>query len=270
MNDAPHNDSPMETGAMTAHLFKLEEEALNAEREAVKATQHAADMRSKFEKAKQVLIELGFPMPKLEREAIPAPKPRTGGRRKKGEPTWTGEVLNIVEREGIISYPDLKDLLSIGPLADRMRASDKSFYGALLKLYKKGKIVRHNDHAFTPEAFAKYQSEVTSGLRDEISSKSKSRSGSIVQGILEYLEDKEHGASGKEIIDSLDLPNPNSAYNSFARMVDREQLVKDEKNKTYRLAKYPEPKAEPKTAASEMPPSREGELPLNEPSHSNG
>ncbi|MDB2439387.1 hypothetical protein N9W89_11780 [Hellea sp.] len=265
MNDNPHNgdsgaDKP--PASMTDHYIKMVKQAHAAEQEAVEATARAKDLRTKIEAVKKVLLDSGFPLPDIETRYI-MKKIKRRGRPKKGAPTWGSEIISIVQKHGYISYGEIRDILAAGPMGPQLALSEKGFYGAMRRANINGDIIRYNSYAFTPDAFKKYQDEVERGVRSELEPSLRRGSNKTIPDIvLESLGSHPLQLTAKEICDNLGLPNIGTLYNVLKKLNDAGHISRDSSNGTYWHSKY---QLEPKTATLPMSPSREGELPLNEP-----
>ncbi|WP_300392250.1 hypothetical protein [Henriciella sp.] len=214
---------------------------------------HADDLEKR---AETLRAEANSDFKKIEllKEMLPAlkgfrnPSPRAAGstsnRVKKS--TWTSEILFLVQEapEGVVSYADMKAALTEGPLGPALEQSDKSFYGALLKLESQGLVVRHNAHAFTPEAFDQHMTAVNEGRRPDVRPKRVSAGSPITDAVIEVLERSDRPLTGREVIgELLEMPqvrgpverNNTSAYNVLSRLVKQHRIVKNAKDKTYRL-----------------------------------
>jgi DNA-binding PadR family transcriptional regulator len=161
--------------------------------------------------------------------------------------TWTSEVLLLVQEaaEGYVSYVDMKSSIAKGPLGPALEQSDKSFYGALLKLENQGLLVRHNAHAFTPEAYSEHIEEVKAGRRRDVRPQHAAGIAPLTDAVLEILSLSSGGMTAKQIIGALlendDVKasverNNTSAYNVLARLVKQHRVIKNEQKKTYRLS----------------------------------
>lgn len=237
---------------MSQHYVALEMEARAAEKAAAEAVSAAREKRAKVNKARKLLSDLDFPLPNLPEEKRIAPTARKA-HVYNTRASWVKEIERAVTAEGEISYADLKDHLSTGPLAHKMTGSLKGFYSALNKLAAKNVIVRHNDHAFTPEAFEAYQDDVINKIRDEVRSPSDSGHGKVGAAILKYLEVNTGGVSAPDMFRDLKLANTNSGYNALRRLQDEGLVDKDDAKREYHLLVKGT-----KTGAVVTLPSREG------------
>lgn len=160
--------------------------------------------------------------------------------------TWTAEVLFLVQEspEGYASYADMKAALAEGVLGPALKQSDKSFYGALLKLENQKMIVRHNAHAFTPEAYFEHISAVNAGERKDVRPKHAAGNAPLTEAVLDILQRSRKPLAGREIIDELlkieEVKDPvernnTSAYNVLSRLVKQKRVAKNTKDKTYWL-----------------------------------
>ena len=272
MNETPHNDdsgTDKPSASMTDHYIKMVKQAHAAEQEAAEATARAKELRTKIEAVKKVLLDSGFPLPDIEtRYTVTKSSRHRGGRVKKGTPTWGTEIISIVKKHGYISYGDLRDILAAGPMGPQLAQSEKGFYGALRRANVNRDIIRFNSYAFTPDAFETYKDEVERGIRSELKPHIRRGNGkTIPDRVLDSLGSHPVQLTAKEICDNLGLANIGTLYNVLKKLNDSGQISRDTSNGTYWHSKY---ELEPKTAVLPTPPSREGELPLNEPSHSNG
>ena len=110
----------------------------------------------------------------------------------------------------------------------------------------------------------RYKDEVERGVRLEITAPPH-RGTSISSELIKLLEAHPVRLSVKEMQESLNLPNVNSVYNAVKKLVDKNVICRDDKSGTYWHSKYNKETIEPKTAVLPTPPSREGELPLDQP-----
>lgn len=153
--------------------------------------------------------------------------------------TWMGEISRIVsEREGPVSYDEIKEAILSGPLAAKMEASDKGFYGAIAKLVSRDALVKKSGYLFSPQAYAKF---VQSGeienlakiVRERIGA--AKRGGPLASAVLEVVRAHPTGVIGNEVIAEL-LKNPSfsesirknntGAYNVLTRLISHGQIKK--------------------------------------------
>jgi len=149
---------------------------------------------------------------------------------------WTETVYGIVAtKPGGTPYSDLKSEVARTPLGPRLERQDKSFYGALLKLEKSGKIVRHKGRAYTPESFEAFRKQVEAGIIADTPPKGShaGQSSPTKLALLELLRQKPGGIPRRDVVKRLrripelelnDKKSLTAAYNLLARLIKREEV----------------------------------------------
>lgn len=154
-----------------------------------------------------------------------------------GQITWTAfieEYVQSVNRP--VDYSELRDAVSKSVLGPKLEASDKGFYGAILKLSNSGKVIKKGVLLFSPDSYADYQRKVAEGVIEEISeAKMTARPAPFEDRVKLFLDSCANGATGREVIDHmLTVPefhesvrrNNTTVYNVLSRMVRRAQIRK--------------------------------------------
>lgn len=161
-----------------------------------------------------------------------------------GGVTWMSEISRILsDHADGVTYEDLRAGIDQGPLAERLRQSDKGLYGGVAKLEVRGALIKHNGRLFNPPHHADFIQRVAAGVAEDILPSSHStRPSPMADAILSLLQGRPSGIEGGEIVDGLKLnpqfsevvsKNNTSAYNVLKRMLDRNQIRKD--GRTYFL-----------------------------------
>jgi hypothetical protein len=204
------------------------------------------------------VIQAGTAKRITRRKAVTARKPQKARKKPRkfrklqamrlGRQTWTSVLLSIVGEypEGV-TYSDLRERIQATPLGEKLKETDKSFYGGLGKLEAAGALKRHGGRAYSAAAFARIQELIASGKRDELPpAKSGGHRSPIGDAIVEFLKDKPAGAKSAVIVahlKSLDAPfvqsvhrNDTVAYNVLARLTRYGTLRKNDDEKIYWLS----------------------------------
>lgn len=196
--------------------------------------------------------ESADPSKESPEERVPDAKPvQTGGgskrlkRAKNG--TWENEVVSIASNfpDGV-GYPELKGRLSEF-LKQKLKTSDKAFHSALMKMDKKGVIIRRNEHVFIPRHHARFEEEVRSGVKkDVVPLRMATASHAPVEtAVLSILRTASGPMKGAEIVrEVIKVPevgqaakkNNTGVYNVLTRLIKQGRVEKDESEKTYRIA----------------------------------
>ena len=231
-----HNDeSPLLTLTVGDYRRAVEDEA--------RAASALADASERVQMIRRLAAAAQVDLPEIESDIRYAQRSETRGVRN-GVPTWTATIEGIVRdaEDGVISYTKLKDAIRRSPLLATVEWNDKTFYRALGNLDSRGAIVRHNEHAFTPVAFAAHKRAVESGEREDVEA-GAGRS-TIGEAIRLHLADVGGPVQSRQIIKFLrEHPdfkgsigkNPNGVYNVLSRYVERGIFGKDEETKEYWL-----------------------------------
>jgi len=154
---------------------------------------------------------------------------------KKG--SWTNTLLGILEdnHKGM-TYNEVRKALENTHLADKLANTDKSFYGAILKLTTKKKIIKHNGRVYSLDAFAQFQRDVASGATKDIPvSLRRGNRSPTMEAIISFLKSNPNGAEAKEINNMLNkneqirpsLENKSYIYNVLANLKNKKEIKKD-------------------------------------------
>jgi hypothetical protein len=155
-----------------------------------------------------------------------------------GGATWLTEIARILadEKDGV-TYDDLRAGIDLGPLADRLRQSDKGLYGGVGKLEAKRELFKHNGRLFSPENYNDFMRRLKAGLVEDVQYPSQqARPSPIGDAILAFINANPAGVESGQIVDELrrnpafaDVVTRNStaAYNVLKRLLDRSQIRKE-------------------------------------------
>jgi len=159
-----------------------------------------------------------------------------------GGVTWMSEISRLLsdERDGM-TYEDLRAGINLGPLAERLKQSDKGLYGGVAKLEARGELTKHNGRLFDPDHHADFLRRVAVGLVEDTPHISQqTRPSPMAEAIFSLLVVHPSGVDASEIVKNMkDHPqfsevvskNKTSVYNVLKRMIDRDQIRKE--GKTY-------------------------------------
>lgn len=180
------------------------------------------------------------PSPEVSEKSQPEPPKKRGKRVLKG--AWTTTIKELVEQaDRPVRYDELRDMIQKTDLADTLKKTEKSFYGAIGRLANNDEIVREDGYVFSHEAYERYQQD----LRDGGKPLPKSHHGHAspaADEIKAYLRTRPtHGATSAEIIEHLKTTevresienNKSFAYNVISRLSGRKEIIKA--GKRYRL-----------------------------------
>lgn len=187
------------------------------------------------ERAKALIGELGAEVKPGAVETL-----RSITRRKHaGIVTWTSFIEDFVRSVNrAVDYAELKAAVSKSVLGPKLAETEKSFYGAILKLTEKGSLVKKEGWLFSPEAYEEYAAKLSKGEVEELprsSSHQHSRGSRLGDEIKLFLKRCPNGAPGKDIIQHMVQfeefrqaveRNDTSVYNVLARLVKREEIRK--------------------------------------------
>lgn len=153
--------------------------------------------------------------------------------------TWTSFMQDYIRSVNrAVDYAELKEAVSKSVLGPKLAETEKSFYGAILKLVEKGAIVKDKGWLFTPESHDEYLAKLNRGEIEELpqsSSQQHARGSRLGDEIKRFLKRCPHGASGKEIIQHMVQieefqkaveRNDTSVYNVLSRLLKRGELRK--------------------------------------------
>jgi hypothetical protein len=134
----------------------------------------------------------------------------------------------------MMPYSELRSELAKTHLGQKLKRTDKSFYGGLLKLETTGLAKRHGGRAATVEVFQRFMDDVKSGrAKDEPIQNRGENSRSPAKAALFEVLRISGSATASELITMLTprlhLATRNSKtsiYNLIARLVKREELVR--------------------------------------------
>lgn len=176
----------------------------------------------------------------------PAPK-RQRVRSSHTDATWTSVMESIVnDAQNGIRYDILKAKIGETELADRIRASEKGFYGAISKLIDAKKAVKYKGHLFSPSAYKRFADALAAGeiadLQPAPNPAHRSQLGDAFLDIARHApkvyESSELIKEARKIPELAEAINKNKtyAYNVLSRLVDQGKLVKI--GKGYCAAEY--------------------------------
>lgn len=167
-----------------------------------------------------------------------APKPASSKPAKRApRGRWTTTIKKLIDKAGRpVVYSELREMLMDTPLAEKLRETEKSFYGAIGRLAHSGKIVREDGYLFAPSVYRKYKADLAAGTVEPLQKEHRPGHASpAADHIKSYLRTRPlHGATSAEIIEHLlttDVGesverNRTFAYNVLSRLRQRGELIK--------------------------------------------
>ncbi len=157
---------------------------------------------------------------------------------KKG--TWTGTVLEILKEENRgFPYNEVKEMVKKTSLGEKLNETEKSFYGAIDKLYSRNLINKHNGKLYSLEAFAIFKKNVEAGIeKDDPIQGGRGKPSALGQAIKDFLQNNGGESTAKEIREFM-LKDEKFAqtiekhhsflYNVVANLVKKKELIKEGK-----------------------------------------
>lgn len=162
-------------------------------------------------------------------------------RRSRRKKSLAGIIEKATEGElRGVPYSRLREILEAEYSAD---FNDRAFHRALYNLRKEKRIVSHNEHAFEPSLFSKHQLRVQRGEIDDVVSERNTLS-PMTEEIFACLEEAGTWVQSKDILERISkkkeiqllLSNGTTQfYNTLSRLTGKNQLLKHEPTKSYKI-----------------------------------
>lgn len=180
-----------------------------------------------------------------KKSRVAPPVPSTVYKSHKDAATWTSTIQGIVDGAGRgLTYDELRGEVMKTPLGEKLKTTDKSFYGAIGKLAAAGHVVRHNGRLFSPLAHTQFMRDVELGKVIDSPARLGGHKSPMGDAVKEFLKTREFGAISGEIVREL-AKNPDfeatmqknktHIYNVLARLKQRDEIFK--KGERYLLAR---------------------------------
>lgn len=149
---------------------------------------------------------------------------------------WAEAILSAIS-EGpykSLTFPEIRTAIMNGPLAERLKESEKGYYNALSRLQKRRAAVREGGRLFLPDGLRFFKVALEDGRIDE-SFVDTHRPSPMADAIIDFVTQTGPYATASSIVEHLKSDprfagpvgrNATAAYNVLSRLVQREQLIK--------------------------------------------
>jgi predicted transcriptional regulator len=174
-----------------------------------------------------------------EASQIPAKRRGRPPGKKSGKAiTWTGALLSIIRSHPTgISFSNLRSEFQSSEFAGKLGDSEKSFYGAITKLYDKGLVSKYKGYLFTSDHLKTFNENVSLGLaQDLIEVNSNGQKSPFGDAIKAFLDSRPSvGATSSELVSELKKTpefldtmerHKSHIYNVLSRLVHQGEIVK--------------------------------------------
>lgn len=237
-------DSDVTVLLTTDDIRGMNDEIAQLESEILRLEGLLGRLLSRRKMVNDLLVALGKPLPgqvdKASTKILPAsPAKTTQNKADTSSATWMSEIYRVLsDMDNGGSYEDLREGINLGPLAERLKQSDKGLYGGVAKLEAKGTLVKHNGRLFTEKTHADFLRRLSAGIIADIPVVQVTRPSPIGEAILGFINHHPSGVEGAQIVDELKRnpqfsevvsKNNSSAYNVLKRMIDRAEIRKEGK-----------------------------------------
>jgi hypothetical protein len=149
--------------------------------------------------------------------------------------TWTATIQGILDNAGRgLTYEELRAEVMKTQLGEKLKRTDKSFYGAIGKLAG-SHLVRHKGRLFANAAYEQFMKDVAAGKAVDKPAPLAGHKSPMTDAVLEFLKTRAFGAISGEIVRELKknpefVPtlekNKTHIYNILARLKSRDEIIK--------------------------------------------
>lgn len=160
--------------------------------------------------------------------------------------TWTETIEKILQdADKPLKNAEIKEKIKTTPLASKLETADKSFYGAILKLENQDRAVKYKGYLFSPSAYLRFDRNLKNGLIEDLPDNSYSKESPLGEEVKNILSEN-GGITAAEIKDYLlkniqfeksIRRNHTYIYNVLKRLLEKDEIVKEEETKTYYIKK---------------------------------